>query len=581
MNLKKVLNTTLLVAAGMIMGATSAWGEGEIDLKKGNKIGAENNSTGWYGQASEIITLGYNKTLTLKFKTYTATDEQLTAASAAAWNDQDTHALNIWDGRDQNFYMKGCGWGWKAHKDGGVNEPADYDVNASTCGYYKDYGWAADYRTMIGDGADVVMTIARWGSELKITQEFTTSGGTKYNHVFLGTFGVADGDVWLQMTVQYAHIDITEDYSITDTEVGEITGTLIGKQFNTGRLAAHGSFENFTIAPEGSLNLNFKMDCAKIATWGTWLFEVADATRNIYTLCAGNKTSWGLVKDNLAASKGDTEVLTPTNWPATDAELLEKMDGASVAVTIVRSGAKVTMTAVHTPKTGEPFTLVSEITPSETTSADFATQNITVRLLAELSHLDLLPVTKTITSAGWATYCSPYALNLAAAKGLTDAYIVTGGAAGVLTKTSVKDGTVPANTGLLLKGSEGSSVDVTIPIVGSSTTDVSANKLVGKTESYSLEANGGYVLMDDATNGLGFYKNNNAFTVGANTAYLPVGFDSTGAPAFFSLEGNTTAIETVKAQKVENGEYYNLAGQRVAQPTKGLYIVNGKKVIVK
>ena len=26
---------------------------------------------------------------------------------------------------------------------------------------------------------------------------------------------------------------------------------------------------------------------------------------------------------------------------------------------------------------------------------------------------------------------------------------------------------------------------------------------------------------------------------------------------------------------------YNLAGQRVAQPTKGLYIVNGKKVIIK
>ena len=32
---------------------------------------------------------------------------------------------------------------------------------------------------------------------------------------------------------------------------------------------------------------------------------------------------------------------------------------------------------------------------------------------------------------------------------------------------------------------------------------------------------------------------------------------------------------------VGNEKFYNLAGQRIAQPTKGLYIVNGKKYIVK
>ena len=41
-----------------------------------------------------------------------------------------------------------------------------------------------------------------------------------------------------------------------------------------------------------------------------------------------------------------------------------------------------------------------------------------------------------------------------------------------------------------------------------------------------------------------------------------------------------TAISAVKAQKsAAEGEYFNLAGQRIAQPTKGLYIVNGKKII--
>ena len=43
--------------------------------------------------------------------------------------------------------------------------------------------------------------------------------------------------------------------------------------------------------------------------------------------------------------------------------------------------------------------------------------------------------------------------------------------------------------------------------------------------------------------------------------------------------GQPTGIETVKTAKA-NGEYFNLAGLRVANPTKGLYIVNGKKVVI-
>ena len=44
----------------------------------------------------------------------------------------------------------------------------------------------------------------------------------------------------------------------------------------------------------------------------------------------------------------------------------------------------------------------------------------------------------------------------------------------------------------------------------------------------------------------------------------------------------TTGIDMVKGEGFKaNGELYNLNGQRVAQPTKGLYIVNGRKVVIK
>ena len=170
-------------------------------------------------------------------------------------------------------------------------------------------------------------------------------------------------------------------------------------------------------------------------------------------------------------------------------------------------------------------------------------------------------VSKTITSAGYATYCSPYALDLANATGLTEAYIVTGASGNILNTTSVKGGTIPANTGILLEG-EG---EVVIPVVASSSTDVSANKLVGVTSNKGIAAEAGYVLMDE-TAGVGFYQNKNAFTVGANTAYLPADFASEARSAYF-LEG-VTAVEAVEAAAE-------------AKAKEGKFIENGKLVIVK
>lgn len=55
-----------------------------------------------------------------------------------------------------------------------------------------------------------------------------------------------------------------------------------------------------------------------------------------------------------------------------------------------------------------------------------------------------------------------------------------------------------------------------------------------------------------------------------------------GAPSFsIIVDGETTGIENVKGEAITNSQYYTLDGRRVAAPTKGIYIVNGKKVVVK
>lgn len=70
-------------------------------------------------------------------------------------------------------------------------------------------------------------------------------------------------------------------------------------------------------------------------------------------------------------------------------------------------------------------------------------------------------------------------------------------------------------------------------------------------------------------------------TLAAGKCYLDVSSYSSLAREFFiDDEGEITEIEEVEAKKEED-EYYDLSGRRVLYPTKGIYIMNGKKVIIK
>ena len=63
-------------------------------------------------------------------------------------------------------------------------------------------------------------------------------------------------------------------------------------------------------------------------------------------------------------------------------------------------------------------------------------------------------------------------------------------------------------------------------------------------------------------------------------SYFQVPTTSTARALVLKLDGETTAIMDVKGDIVE-GNIYNVAGQRVKNAGKGLYIVNGKKVVIK
>ena len=82
---------------------------------------------------------------------------------------------------------------------------------------------------------------------------------------------------------------------------------------------------------------------------------------------------------------------------------------------------------------------------------------------------------------------------------------------------------------------------------------------------------------------VGFYKVAKGQSVPSGKAYLVITEPQARDVIGFGFDDDEpTAIEQIESSKMSvkaDNQYYNLAGQRVAQPTKGIYIVNGKKVI--
>jgi hypothetical protein len=73
--------------------------------------------------------------------------------------------------------------------------------------------------------------------------------------------------------------------------------------------------------------------------------------------------------------------------------------------------------------------------------------------------------------------------------------------------------------------------------------------------------------------------NNN--TLAAGKAYLQLPNTSSAREISFIFDDETTGIKTVSNAAENNGMIFNLNGQRVSSPKGGLYIKNGKKVIIK
>ena len=163
---------------------------------------------------------------------------------------------------------------------------------------------------------------------------------------------------------------------------------------------------------------------------------------------------------------------------------------------------------------------------------------------------------------------------------------------------------VPAQTAVVLECNSTNPADNQLLPTGDEDPEQSNNRLCGTFFGSAINGltvkdgagNDYYVTHDnirafnintaDSRNPIGFYKvKSNVTNIPGNKAFLVLTNAEAQAKGFVLEfeDGGTTGIETIENSKhsAEDGVYYDLQGRRVENPTRGVYIVNGKKVVIK
>ena len=171
-----------------------------------------------------------------------------------------------------------------------------------------------------------------------------------------------------------------------------------------------------------------------------------------------------------------------------------------------------------------------------------------------------------------ATFSAPFATIIPA--DVKAYYVSAKGTEATMTAIDAKD--IPAKQGVILTSESDAAVTM-VPAAGETAAAITDNQLGNSAgAAKTLTAGEGYIL-GNGTEGTAFYPCQ-AGSLPSNKAYLL----GNGQSAIVMNFGNAvTGINTIAAPASAKAPIFDLSGRRVVKATKGLYIQNGKKVIVK
>ena len=183
--------------------------------------------------------------------------------------------------------------------------------------------------------------------------------------------------------------------------------------------------------------------------------------------------------------------------------------------------------------------------------------------------------TVSVSEAGFATYATTNNVVVPEDENVKVMTVKVNAEGTAIELNEVKAGTtIPGNTGFLVKAPAGNHDFVVTSDKG---TELTYNDLKAATTDKPSDGTT-YFALTKIGDKVGFALVEKDVVIPAGKAYLEV--PGKTAAKFFGLDGEATGINSVKTAKAD-GAYYTLEGVKTTKPVKGLYIHNGKKIIVK
>lgn len=206
---------------------------------------------------------------------------------------------------------------------------------------------------------------------------------------------------------------------------------------------------------------------------------------------------------------------------------------------------------------------------------------------ADHTFYQTLTLGRTFSADNWNTLCVPFAFNASDFAAVKELSAITVNGDNVSMTFSDVAGTTTAGKPYLVKAkNNGDALSFSnVSTVGASVQESSATA-----DDYTVNYVGTYTgtkLTDADANayvvsGSKLYNVTSEVNVGAYRAYFTLTAPSPVKSMFFNF-GDEDGIQSIDNGQLtmNNAEIYNLAGQRVNKASKGIYIINGKKVAVK
>lgn len=397
-----------------------------------------------------------------------------------------------------------------------------------------------------------------------------------------------------------AYTSSKEDVATVDAATGEVKIVGVGTTTITVTSPETGIYEGATTSYE----LNVKAPIYKVEfdfTTNDWnLPEISKKEKASYTNGAGYTITFGqsnsghkILSDNtgrcLIFGKKDATLSLPAFPFAVSKIKVFGRDNASGQVT---QNIFVGGEAVSTETTSAKIDHIYEIAEAFQAAGNIYTLKVTsanntqiIKIVVYAKDEIVAGAINIATEEGYGTFYTDK--NYVLPQGLTAFGYTSIDGKNTLTKSVeyVAGDIVPANTAVVVKGAKGSYNYYNTEEAATKT--IEKNLLKGVTTDTRIEAASGvrrYILTRADDGILAFYRTNSGtINVKANRAYLEV--PTAMAVASFSLEGTATGINNVVTTAAKQG-IYTISGVRLnATTTKelpaGIYIVDGKKVIVK